>query len=197
MIGSWEIEQLDNPDLFHDLAVAYLDISIVTTRSMVYGAFLPRFSHSRAVLSMTYHAIELFLKGAILRATGDKKCTGHILEELYRRYEDLYPGQDMHFDIPFGVVYLGFTPEQVAEMQKEEPPQDQMYRYHTNLAGERWEGIDGFDAESFLPMIESLKETMVDLGRKIHWRADTGQQGLGDDSEIRPEADTFPGAPQG
>lgn len=170
MIGSWEIEELDNPDLFHDLAVAYLDMSIIATRSMVYGAFFPLFSHSRVVLSMAYHATELFLKGAILRATGEKKCGGHVLKELYRRDDELYPDQDLHFDLPFGFEYLGFTSEQKAEMQKEEPPQDQMYRYHTNLEGERWEGIDGFDAESFLRTIESFKKKMFDLGRRIHWR---------------------------
>ena len=176
MIGSWEIEGLDNPDLFHDLAVAYLDTSIVATREMVYGAFSPRFSHSRVVLSMAYHATELFLKGAILRATGEKKQDGHVLKGLYERYEELYQDQDYHFDVPFSFGYLGFRPERVAELQKDEPPQDQMYRYHTNLKGKQWDGAHGFDAESFLQTLQSLKKTFTTLGRRIHWKPEPGQQ---------------------
>ena len=197
MIGSWEIEHLDNPELFHDLAVGYLDTSIVATRAMVYGAFLPRFSHSRVVLSMAHHAIELFLKGAILRATGDKKCSGHLLKDLYKRYVELYPEPELHFDLPFGFDYVGFAPEQIAKMRKDEPPQDQMYRYHTNLHGERWGGACGFDAGPYLQTLESLRKSFVDIGRRIHWKMYDGQQSRGGDSENRAEDGTVPGAPQG
>ena len=168
MIGSWEIEHLDNPALFHDLAVAYLDTCIVATRAMVYGPFFPRFSHSRVVLSMAYHATELFLKGAILRATGEKKVGGHVLKELYAKYEKIFMDEEFHFDVPFSSVYMGFTQEQRAELEKDEPPKDQMYRYHTDLEGEKWESDQGFTPESFLETLNALRKTFTTLGRRIH-----------------------------
>ena len=71
MIGSGEIEYLDNPASFHDLAVAYLDTCLIVTRQMVYGSFSPGYSHAMVVLSLAHHATELFLKAAILRKTGE------------------------------------------------------------------------------------------------------------------------------
>jgi len=168
MIGSWEIEQLDNPDLFYDLSLAYLDTSIVAIRQMVYGSFFPRFSHSRVVLSMAYHSTELFLKGAILRAAGKKKRGGHDLKTLYEEFSNLYPEAEFQFDLPFSIEYLGFTPEEVAEMRKKEPPQDQIYRYHTDLSGEKWEGLHGFEPEHFLDSLYLLQEAFIRLGRLIH-----------------------------
>ena len=118
MIGSSEIEDFDNPERFHDLALAYLQVSIVATRQMVYGSFFPQFSHSRVVISLAYHATELFLKGAILWRTGEKKRGGHVLQKRHEEYSRLYPEEDFQFDVPFSSDYPGFTSEEIAQMKK-------------------------------------------------------------------------------
>lgn len=168
MLGSWEINHLGNPDLFHDLAIAYVDTSVLATEAMLDGCYPARFSHSRVVLSLAYHATELFLKGAILRKTGANRLAGHDVAALYRKYVVHFPDESFHFVIPFSYGYPVLGPDEATELPKTEPSQDQMYRYHTDWGGTPWEGVHGFDAKSFLGTLQRLRDTFTDLGSRIH-----------------------------
>jgi HEPN domain-containing protein len=67
------------------LSQAYLDCSNRLFHSL-HASELPRtFDHVRAASFLFEHALELFLKGAIMSATG-KQTFGHNLHDLYARF---------------------------------------------------------------------------------------------------------------
>lgn len=168
MIGSWELDQFDKPKLFHDLALAYLDSSIALLREMNKGAISSSYSHTRVILSLLHHSIELFLKGAVLKAGSEVK-TSHNLRNLCDVYEMRFPRQEFHFYLPFDCIPLGFSPDETAKRKRKAFEQfDQMYRYHTDKNGNQWPGIAAFDPKTFLPELNSLYNRFVQLGKMIH-----------------------------
>ena len=65
------------PQLFFRLAVAYADSSHHIVRSMLAGELPATFAHAQTTHFLFDHAVELFLKGAILKITG--KLLGHAM----------------------------------------------------------------------------------------------------------------------
>jgi hypothetical protein len=175
MINSWELEGLENQALFHDLAIGYIDGSISLTRDMLANSFEDSFSHSRVILSLAYHGVELFLKGAICGKTSTPEIMGcHDLKKLKKEYDRIFPSSEFELQIPFGYQYIGYDAKNIEELVKNEPPQDQTFRYYTNKKGNVWKGIrseDGitaFLAESFLTTIQELRQRVFDLGEMLH-----------------------------
>lgn len=132
------IDSLDNPGVSNDPAKAYLDASITLCSQMLNGDFKSSYSHSRVILSLAYHSIELFLKGAILKKTGKAATKGHELDNLEQEYLRLYTDDEFAFDVPFNTEYLGFSRKQIEDLRKQEPPLDQTFRYHTDLSRSTW-----------------------------------------------------------
>lgn len=175
MINSWEIEELENPALFHDLAIGYIDGSISLTRDMLDKSFENSFSHSRVILSLAYHGAELFIKGAICGKTSDPKIMGcHDLKKLKKEYDRIYQSTEFELWLPFGYQYLGYDAKEIEEMVKDEPPQDQTLRYHTDRSGEVWKGLrsqDGITAflpQSFLTTILAFRQRISELEEALH-----------------------------
>lgn len=175
MINSWEIEDLENPALFHDLAIGYIDGSISLTEDMLDNSFENSFSHSRVILSLAYHGTELFLKGAISGNTTNPTIMGsHDLGKLKKEYDMIYPGIEFELSLPFGYEYLGYNAKDIEEMIKDEPPQDQTFRYHTDKSGKVWrgfksqDGITAFLPKSFITTISEFRQRIVALGDILH-----------------------------
>lgn len=114
MIGSWELNGLDEASLDRVLSFANLDAGIALCEAMNEETYPATFSHAKVIMSLAYHGIELFLKYGIRRRTG-KMEPHHYLRELRSEYEALYLDKSFHFDVAFVTHYLGFTPDQTSK----------------------------------------------------------------------------------
>jgi hypothetical protein len=167
VIGSWDTESLSSPEQFADLANAYLDSAILLCSETIKGTFSATFSRGRVVLFLSLHSVELFLKGAILKRSPSAALNTHVLRELQRTYNELYPEDQFRWELPFRIEYLGFTAQEVKTMLKRERPLDQMYRYPSDSKGNPWRGIIGFEAKDFLSKLENIKEDFCRLEKQI------------------------------
>ena len=121
-----------------------------------------------------FHAIELFLKGAILARNPKEKLISHDIQVLSTRYKNLYQGKKYEFHAPFisrDKVDLSdlYSPEDIEEVNsfikksERKNPSDQRYRYPENLDGQPWDGLVGFEPESCLVVIKNLKADIARL----------------------------------
>ena len=167
MIGSWDTESLSRPKQFADLANAYLDSAILLCSEISKGSFSATFSRGRVVFFLSLHSVELFLKGAILKRSPSVAVHTHVLRDLQRTYDDLYPEDQFRWDLPFRIEYLGFTAQEVKTMLKSERSLDQMYRYPIERKGNPWRGIVGFEAKDFLSKLKNIKKDFHRLEKQI------------------------------
>jgi hypothetical protein len=178
MVAESDLAFLSIPRQFLSFSDAYLDsasrLCIVLKRS-------PRksnYARGSVVLYLTFHAIELFLKGAILERKPNEKLRHHNIQDLSKRYNNLYPGMKYEFHAPFisrDEVDLSdiFGPEIIEEVKiyieesEKKNPLDQRHRYPRNLEGQPWRGSVGFEPGSFLVVIKKLKADIARLTNLI------------------------------
>lgn len=103
------------------------------------------------------HAVELFLKGAILRKAPNETLSSHNLAPLLVRYKSLYPKKQHQLDIPFQTDYTLLSPCEKEAAQADQSPIDQLYRYPQDRAGNVWPGVYAFEAASCLNDIVALR----------------------------------------
>lgn len=135
------------PELFFRLALAYADSSHQIVRSMLAGDLPQTFAHAQTTHFLFAHAVELFLKGAILKST-DAIETHHHLQLLYNRYRNLYPKKKFDF--------TGRIVETVEENPKS--PHSEFPRYPVDSEGNVWEGYNAYTLETWLTETEHLRE---------------------------------------
>ena len=128
-------------------------------------------------MSLTFHSIELFLKGAILQKASSEKFSGrngHDLGHLYSRYTNLYPGKAYAIEFPFkrevpdieGMdPQLELADELLALSQQLEKtmPEDQMHRYPSDRNSKPWKALLGFEPHSFMPVLKKLKADFIQI----------------------------------
>lgn len=155
---------------FSDACLQSADILCATLCSSVDRT---TYAHGAVIMSLTFHALELFLKAAILQEAPMEEFrgpSGHDLDLLYKRYSDLYPSKVMHFYIPFKreLPDIKELDPQVAkellayvrELNKTMPV-DQFHRYPISVKGEAWEGAFGFESQSFSKTLQDLKHELT------------------------------------
>jgi hypothetical protein len=135
------------PELFFRLASAYADSSDQIVRSMLASELPQTFAHAQTAHCLFAHAVELFLKGAILKSTG-KIVIGHHLQPMYNRYRSLYPKKEFDF--------TGRIVETVRENPKS--PHSEFPRYPVDSKGTVWEGYNAYTLETWLTETEHLRE---------------------------------------
>jgi hypothetical protein len=136
------------PELFFRLASAYADSSHQIVRSMLAGDLPQTFAHAQTTHFLFAHAVELFLKGAILKSTGTIETHRHQLQPLYNRYRNLYPKKEFDFT------------GRIVETVKENPksPHSEFPRYPMDREGIVWEGYNAYTLETWLTETEHLRE---------------------------------------
>jgi hypothetical protein len=84
-------------------ARANLDAALTLTAALAQDSAAAKFADGTVTMSLAFHSVELFLKGAILTAQPNEsfKGEGHDIEQLERRYRNLYPSKPFRFDRPF------------------------------------------------------------------------------------------------
>ena len=144
------------PQLFFRLATAYADSSHQIVRSMLAGDLPQTFAHAQTTHFLFDHAMELFLKGAILKVTGAIENTHH-LQQLYARYRKLYPKKAFEFTI------------RITETVEAKPqsPYSGFPRYPVDTDGNAWEGYNAYTLETWLTETEHLRQDLERLIREI------------------------------
>ena len=97
----------------------------------------------------------------------------HNLKKLKNEYDRIYPNTEFELVLPFGYQYLGYGAKEIEKMVKDEPPQDQTFRYHTDREGKIWkgfksqDGIIAFLPQSFLTTILEFRQRISELGEML------------------------------
>lgn len=144
------------PQLFFRLAIAYADSSHQIIRSMLAGDLPQTFAHAQTTHFLFDHAVELFLKGAILKLDG-KIISTHDLQQLFSKYRYLYPKKAFEFTI------------RIAETVKAnlQSPHSKFPRYPMDTKGNVWEGYNAYTLEIWLAETEHLRQDLERLIPKI------------------------------
>jgi hypothetical protein len=147
-------------------AVAYLDSAERLCSVLARSSRKATFERGAVVIYLMSHAVELFLKGAILRKAPNEHFS-HGLEHLRNRYAALYPAKRYQFTKPpFEVSYPEkMSAQEIAAAKKDGPPVDQLYRYPQDKDGKPWAGAFGFEANSCLKEVRMLQS---DFARLLH-----------------------------
>lgn len=164
MVVESEIASLSMPRQFLIFSDAYLDSASHLCAVLKRSPRKLNYARSSVVLSLAFHAIELFLKAAILEKASQENVGSHDVQALNKRYRKLYPGIPYVFRAPFisrdqaDFTDL-FSPEGMREFQdkRKKNPWDQRHRYPRNRQGQTWNGDVGFEPVSFLIDLKKLK----------------------------------------
>jgi hypothetical protein len=138
---------------------------------MVNDDFAPQYSHTRVILHLCRHAVELFFKGAISKATKGKPPKTHNLASLVGDYERALPGEQFRFEVPFGVETIGtleLFPELEALVEDHHKTLDQRYRYPTDSTGKPFSGLEGFIPRDYLSDLERLSKAFLKVELQLH-----------------------------
>lgn len=176
MVCESDHASLSIPLRYLSLSGAYLDSALRLCTVLKRSPRKSNYARSSVVLHLTFHAIELFLKCAILERKPKEKFRNHDIQGLSKQYKNLYPAMKYEFQAPFisgdlshddlSVVY---GPERIEEVKKyikeskKKNPLDQRHRYPCNNEGEPWGGYVGFEPGSFLVTIKKLKTDIAQL----------------------------------
>jgi hypothetical protein len=163
-----DIQALPVPQQLFAFAEAYLDTAVRQCEVVGRTPEHFNFAHGAVLMSLTYHATELFLKSAILQKSPNKTFAGkngHNLIYLNTRYKKLYP--DYELKLPFNAEELDLselTPSVVEAILKHarETPSDQVHRYPVSTKGRPWNGLYGFIPVTFS---KSLADFQVEIRR--------------------------------
>ena len=142
---------------YFEYADAYLDSAQRLCTVLARSTRKASFQRGAVVLYLVQHALELFYKGAILKAF-PKERLSHGVPQLRARYLSLYPGKSFRIRPTFVPSYENLTKAQVAQVKGLEPPGDQLFRYPEDKRGVPWNGLHAFEAASFCREIGALQE---------------------------------------
>ena len=158
--GSWELNGVETPKQFRLFAYAFLDSAEALTKSLITSEQAKNFLMGNPALYLARHAVELYLKGAIL-TRNDMKRLHHELESLAEQYATLFADDTRcAWDVPFRVQVVGFDPQQidsVREAHLKKFPGDQRLRYPTDRNMKPWGFVAAFDATTFVRQIAAIR----------------------------------------
>lgn len=173
-----DLRQVPLAERFLLHAHANLDAAIRLTDALRHSEDEQSFANGAVTLSLAFHSVELFLKGAILSAEPgvNFKSEGHNISQLERRYRKLFPAKTFRFEMPFRSEVAELVEpdlelqrqlvEQLNELQKK-VPQDQFLRYPANNQGEEWETVEqmamGYSAPLFAATLNRLRDDFLRL----------------------------------
>ena len=150
-----EVDKGDIPMEFMKLALSHLEAAEQLNALMSQKTWPSNYYRGQSVLLLTFHSIELFLKGFILRLSPTTKVGGHSLADLLKKLKRLDPG--VTFDPPFKVEALPPYPELVRRAEEQEKRFHEVLRYPIDTAGNPWPGARGFSASSCKRMLEQVR----------------------------------------
>lgn len=146
-------------------AEAYRSAAATHCHHMTTDATSCTWPNGSVVLMLTAHAIELFLKGAILKRSPNAEVgNSHGIDDLSAAYKLQFPEPSFEWDILMrgGDGYpASFTPEQIKEIEalkKLIRDPSILYRYPVDKNRKEWPAILGFEPLEFLSKLERAKK---------------------------------------
>lgn len=153
-----KVRALPPADQFASFAIAYLDSAQRLCNVLARSPKKATFQRGAVVLYLSSHALELFLKGAILRKAPNERFN-HDLVHLYNRYKVLFPSRRFAFTKQrFETKYLGMTTTQIAQAKVDKPHIGELYRYPKDKAGKSWKALLGFEATTYAKDLAVLRK---------------------------------------
>ncbi|MBS0151366.1 MAG: hypothetical protein JSR31_10530 [Nitrospira sp.] len=170
MLTLSDIINLEAHDQFFSYADAYLSASAVLCRQMKNDSTRYTWPHATVILMLAAHAVELFLKGALLKSTGKLSAT-HDIQQLAEKYRETFQNLVLTWEIPFANPCS--ETELIAQMKQQWPDIDEahiktfitstpdpsiLYRYPFDKPGKQWPGVYGFTTPTqLLTMLDWLE----------------------------------------
>jgi hypothetical protein len=157
LTGNWESANKPVHERFVELAEAYRQAAMDFCDRMRQWDSECTWANANVVLLLSAHAVELFLKGAILAKSPDEEFgAGHRLDLLHQRFDALFAASGVTFEPFFRTEYPGFTASEVAALSKGAPIQSILYRYPVDRSGAEWPGIHAFEPADFFELLDTL-----------------------------------------
>lgn len=163
LLLSDRLNSLNPSDQYAAYSMAYLDSAERLCGLLSRSYRSATYERGTVVLYLAMHAVELFLKGAILRKAPHERLVHHNLERIYNRYKELYPAKRYHFDMGFTKNYSGMSKKEIQTARQYSPPIDQLFRYPQDKNSTPWPSLYAFEANSFLAELESLRMRFMQL----------------------------------
>ena len=167
MTGNWQIAHLSESQRFILYAGAYLEASRSVCLRMRKEEEENTWPNAAVATMLAAHAVELFLKGAIVSRDPKALAKIHRIDQLAETYFNLFPEDEFAFVVPFQSEYPGFSEDEIATLKKEEPIPSILFRYPVKSHDVEWQGIHGFEAQGFLELIAELRDAFSRIGGRI------------------------------
>jgi len=97
---------------YFSMSMAYLDIGEYATKNDIQTS-----EYQNAIAYQLYHALELFVKFAILLKTQKAMVRGHDLKILFEEYHKHYPSDDYQIEHPFDFTSYESSIENINETE--------------------------------------------------------------------------------
>lgn len=166
LCGPWEYKGNSISEKLLFYSDAYLDSAVILCESLVNDPKKQTYSRGVVILYLTFHAVELFLKGAVLKKAPNE-LLNHKVEDYEKRYNNLYPAKRFKLDLPFKIEHLSFEPNEIAQLDLEIPSQDQVNRYPIDKNGNEWKQPHAFEPYSFQNTLNNLKQNLESVRKEI------------------------------
>jgi hypothetical protein len=171
MLRFSELQQLPVYEQMLAFAEAYLDSAEVLCDSLCSDKERTNYAHGSVVMFLAFHSLELFFKGCILKSSPAERFggkAGHDLDALSKRFFKLYPKKEFQFEVPFRhdipKVVGGMAADKLAELlthieeHRKKVPEGQRHRYPIDMDSKSWDGVYGFEPNSFLVTLRELQQ---------------------------------------
>lgn len=166
-----DIERLQVPEQLFAYADAYRSAAAILCQQMTCNTMLCTWPNAAVVLMLAAHAVELFLKGAILKRSPEARVFDrrHNIDKLSVDYRSQFTEPSFEWDIPFAsglteaewkaqakVVHPNITDTEIERLRSATPDPSILYRYPVKGCGNAWPGSYGFEPCSFLSLLDQV-----------------------------------------
>jgi hypothetical protein len=158
MITDSEMAGMTLPQRFFEYAIAYRNAASAMCSSMVKDQAMRTWPNANVVLLLAAHSTELFLKGAIFSRDPLATTEHHFLDSLGTEYNRLFPEPQFNWKIPFRTDWRGFSEAELEVLRKTSPVPSMLYRYPVSKGRKEWNGAFGFEAGSFMEVLEQVDQ---------------------------------------
>ena len=158
MVTDVEIRRLAVPDKLFAYAGSYLRGATTLCIDLAQPDAACTWGDGALVLMLSAHAVELFLKGLLLKRMPEEQVwkLGHNIERLTTEYCARFTDSGYEWDVPFKTEYTDRTTAQ--ELVLRDAPPSILFRYPVTKSGKDWHGLYAFEPNSFIPILRRMSE---------------------------------------
>lgn len=167
MVVDSEIIHLSIPHRYVLFAEAFAKTAESLTEKMMREEKENTWPNASVVLMNAVHAVELLLKGLLLKHDASVKLDTHDIEKLYEKYLVAYPDSSCSFEMPFTTNYGGLNETEINKLKKKSPMPSILYRYPAKSGQIEWSGAQGFISELFISVIRKLISDIENIKGRI------------------------------